>query len=122
MKMSFTTSQTAKHKIWSICLKRYSHISGVVQWLTSDAQALRNPSIDEATHGRLLRYIIRLSRKSGRLPCQLLLNIANPPRVDAPVGQGGSATIYKGSYKGGTVAIKKTHFYRVAHAHKVSSP
>ncbi|KAJ8583224.1 kinase-like protein [Rhizopogon salebrosus TDB-379] len=81
-------------------------------------EALRNPSIDEATHGRLLRYIIRLSRKSGRLPCQLLLNIANPPRVDAPVGQGGSATIYKGSYNGGTVAIKKTHFYRVAHAHK----
>jgi len=118
MKISFTGSEMTKHKSWSIYLKRYLHIYGFIQRLTLD-QVLRDPSIDDATHARLLKYIIRLARKSGRLPRQLLLDVE--PHQMVAVGNGGSATIYRASYKNKIVAVKRSHLPRVAQCRKVSS-
>ncbi|KAG1789840.1 kinase-like domain-containing protein, partial [Suillus plorans] len=60
--------------------------------------------------------IIRLSRKSDRLPCQLRLDGLEPTPV---VEQGGSATIFTASYNHQAVAIKRSHLPSIAH--KVSS-
>ncbi|OAX44634.1 kinase-like protein [Rhizopogon vinicolor AM-OR11-026] len=79
-------------------------------------EVLRYPSIDAATYARLLRYIIRLSRKSGRLPCQLLLNIG-PLQMNLRAN-GGSAVIYTASYNNRFVAIKRSHLPRLNECRK----
>ncbi|KAG1756801.1 kinase-like domain-containing protein [Suillus paluster] len=78
---------------------------------------LRDTAIDHATHARLLRYTIRLSRKSGRLPCQLLLD-GVVPHLMRVVGEGGFATIYTASYNHQAVAIKRSHYRAVGQCRK----
>jgi len=87
-------------------------------WLTPDTQILRDRSTDDPTYARLLRYTIRLSRKSGRLPRQLVLDIE--PRQMTPIGHGGSATIYQASYQHQIVAVKKSNLPHLTQCHKVS--
>jgi len=120
MRMSFTTSRVTKHKSWSIYLNRYDDPYFWLyydHWLTPDTQILRDPSTDDLTHARLLRYTIRLSRKSGRLPRQLVLDIE--PRQITSIGHGGSATIYQASYQHRIVAVKKSNLPHLAQCHKV---
>lgn len=80
-------------------------------------ETLREPSTDHITHARLLRYIIRLSRKSGRLPCQLQLDELEPTPMRI-VEQGGSATIFTASYNHQAVAIKRSHLPSISQSRK----
>ncbi|KAG0707782.1 kinase-like domain-containing protein [Suillus ampliporus] len=80
-------------------------------------EILRDPAIDHATHARLLRYIIRLSRKSGRLPYQLLLDGLDPYQMRV-IGQGASATIYTASYNHQAVAVKRSNLPSISQCRK----
>lgn len=80
-------------------------------------EILRDPSTDHVTHARLLRYIIRLSRKSGCLPCQLRLDGLEPTPMRI-VEQGGSATIFTASYNDKAVAIKRSHLPSISQSRK----
>ncbi|KAG1853706.1 kinase-like domain-containing protein [Suillus subalutaceus] len=80
-------------------------------------EILRDPSTDHATHARLLRYIIRLTRKSGCLPCQLRLDGLEPTSMRV-VEQGGSATIFTASYNDQAVAIKRSHLPSISQSRK----
>ncbi|KAG1890978.1 kinase-like domain-containing protein [Suillus subluteus] len=80
-------------------------------------EILRDHATDHATHARLLRYIIRLSRKSGCLPCQLRLDGPEPTPMRV-VEQGGSATIFTASYNDKAIAIKRSHLPSISQSRK----